>query len=51
MLNDIGITFSDPTIMHCDDMSIINMSVNLVLHSKTKNVAIKYHFMSVCVCV
>ena len=34
-----------PIVMFCDNTSAINISKNLVMHSKTKHIAIKYHFV------
>jgi hypothetical protein len=31
--------------IHCDNTSAINVSNNLVFHSKTKHIPIKYHFL------
>lgn len=31
--------------MFCDNTSAIDMSKNLVMHPKTKHIAIKYHFV------
>ena len=31
--------------MFCDNTSVINIAKNLVMHSKTKHIAIKYHFV------
>ena len=31
--------------LFCDNMSAINISKNLVLHSRTKHIEIKYHFI------
>jgi hypothetical protein len=33
------------TTIHCDNTSAISVSKNLVLHSKTKHIPIKYHFL------
>ena len=44
-MKDVGITFTKPFIIYCDNKSIVNMSKNHVLHSKTKNIAIKYHVL------
>ena len=44
-MKDIRITFIEPAITYCDSTSTVNMSNNLVLHSKTKHIAIKYHVM------
>ena len=32
-------------IIHCDNTSAINISKNPVMHTKTKHIAIKYHFV------
>ena len=45
MLKDIRIEISEPIVIHCDNTSIVNMSKNLVLHSKTKHISIKYHML------
>ena len=45
MLKDIGITFEEPIIIYCDNTSIVSMSKNPILHSKTKHIAIKYHVL------
>ena len=46
MLKDIRIEFSEPVVIHCDNTSIVNyMSKNLLLHSKTNHISIKYHML------
>lgn len=45
MLKDIGITFVELVVIHCDNTSIVNMSNNPMMHSKTKHISIKYHFL------
>ena len=45
MLKDIGITFEEPIIIKCDKTSIVSMSKNHVLQSKTKHISIKYHVL------
>ena len=32
-------------ILYCDNTSYINISKNLVMHTKTKHSAIKYHYL------
>ena len=32
-------------ILYCDNTSAINISKNLVMHTKTKYIAIKYHYV------
>ena len=35
----------DALVIYCDNTSAINISKNLVMHSKTKHITIKYHFL------
>jgi hypothetical protein len=44
-LKDIRIGSSESIVIHCDNKSIVNMSKNIVLHSKTKHISIKYHML------
>ena len=44
-LEDLLVKYEDPIVIHCDNTSAINISKNLVMHSKTKHVPIKYHFL------
>lgn len=44
MLADYGMN-SNPLLVHCDNQSAINISKNPVMHSKTKHIAIRYHFV------
>jgi transposase InsO family protein len=44
-LADLKVTYTDPIPLHCDNTSAISVSKNLVLHSKTKHIPIKYHFL------
>ena len=32
-------------VIYCDNTSAINISKNPMMHSKTKHIAIKYHFV------
>ena len=45
MLKDIRIGISEPVVIHCDNTSIVNISKNQVVHSKTKHISIKYHML------
>ena len=45
MLKDIRIEISEPIVIYCDNTRIVNMSKNLVLHSKTKHISIKYYML------
>ena len=45
MLKDLGIQVSDPTTLRCDNTSAINISKNLMMHCRTKHIAIRYHFL------
>jgi hypothetical protein len=44
-LADLKVTYADPIPIHCDNTSAISVSKNPVLHSKTKHIPIKYHFL------
>eukprot|EP00253_Pinus_taeda_P009829 PITA_09829 len=44
-LQDFQITCTSPISILCDNTSAINISKNLVMHSKTKHIPIKYHFL------
>jgi len=43
-LTDLEVKYAEPIYLHCDNTSAIIISKNLVLHSKTNNIPIKYHF-------
>ena len=44
-LQDLQIQFSEPIPIFCDNTSAISISKNPVMHSKTKHIPIKYHFV------
>ena len=44
-LEDILVKYEDPIVIHCANTSAINISKNPVMHSKTKHIPIKYHFL------
>jgi hypothetical protein len=44
-LTDIQVEYVDPIPIYCDNTSAISISKNLVMHSKMKNIPIKYHFL------
>jgi hypothetical protein len=44
-LADLKITYTDPIPLHYDNTSAISVSKNHVLHSNTKNIPIRYHFL------
>ena len=44
-LEDLLVKYEHPIIINCDNTSVINMSKNHVMHSKTKHIPIKYHFL------
>jgi hypothetical protein len=45
LLVGMKIEIKDPIVIYCDNTSAINISKNLVMHTKTKHIAIKYHFL------
>jgi len=44
-LQDIQVKYDEPIPILCDNTSAINISKNPVMHSKTKHILIKYHFL------
>ena len=44
-LQDMKVSIIEPISIKCDNTSAISISINLVLHSKTKHIPIKYHFL------
>jgi len=44
-MQDIQITCTLPISILCDNISAISISKNPVMHSKTKHIPIKYHFL------
>jgi hypothetical protein len=44
-LKYIQVEYDEPIPIYCDNTSSINISKNLVMHSKTKHIPIKYHFL------
>jgi hypothetical protein len=44
-LVDFEVKYVAPIPIHCDNTSAISVSKNLVFHSKTKHIPIKYHFL------
>ena len=45
LLVGMKIEIKDLVVIYCDNTSAINISKNPVMHSKTKHIAIKYHFL------
>jgi len=44
-LKDVNIGTNQPITMYCDNTSAISLGKNPVMHSKTKHIPIKYHFL------
>jgi hypothetical protein len=44
-LIDIQVEYDEPIPIYFDNTSAINISKNPVMHSKTKHIPIKYHFL------
>ena len=45
LLAGMKIEIKDPIVIYFDNTSTINISKNLVIHTKTKRIATKYHFL------
>ena len=44
-LEDLLVKYEHPIVINNDNTSAINMSKNPILHSKTKHIPIKYHYL------
>ena len=44
-LEDIQVKYDEPIPILCEHTNAINISKNLVMHSKTKHIPIKFHFL------
>ena len=44
-LEDLLVKYEAPIVTHCDNTSVVNISKNPVMHSKTKHISIKYNFL------
>ena len=44
-MQDIKLKYDEPIPILCDNTSAINISKNPVMHSKTKHIPIKFHFL------
>ena len=44
-LTDLEVNYTAPIPIHFDNTRAISVSKNLVFHSKTKHIPIKYHFL------
>ena len=44
-LEDLQVKYDHPTIINCDGATSINIFKNLIMHSKTNNIPIKYHYL------
>lgn len=45
LLEGINEKVTEPVTIFCDNTSVINFSKNPVMHSKTKHIFIKYHYL------
>eukprot|EP00253_Pinus_taeda_P013351 PITA_13351 len=45
IFQDLQVQFSEPIPMFYDNIGAINISKNPIMHSKTKHISIKYHFV------
>jgi hypothetical protein len=45
ILKDLCITLSSPSILYCDNLSALHMTVNPVFHARSKHIELDYHFV------
>ena len=44
-LADLEVNYAEPIPLHCDNPSTISISKNPIIHSKTKHIPLRYHFL------
>lgn len=49
LLIELGIFLTDPPILWCDNLRETYLTVNLVLHTRTKHIELDYYFVQECV--
>ena len=45
ILEELHFKQQEPTILYCDNSSIIKLSKNPILHGRSKHIDVKYHFL------
>lgn len=45
LLQDFNVSLTDPTVLHCDNISAIALANNPIFHAPTKHIEIDYHFI------
>ncbi|MCO5574340.1 hypothetical protein L7F22_028123 [Adiantum nelumboides] len=45
LLGDLGIQVQRPVVIHCNNLSSIQLAQNLVFHARRKNIELHYHFI------
>ncbi|MCO5576675.1 hypothetical protein L7F22_030490 [Adiantum nelumboides] len=45
LLGDLGIQVQRPAVIHCDNLSSIQLARNPVFHARTKHIEVHYHFI------
>lgn len=45
LLADLGIQVQVPVVIHCDNLSSIQLARNPVFHARTKHIEVHYHFV------
>ena len=45
LLSDLFSSELEPTVIHCDNQSCINLTENLVFHDRSKHIEMRYHYV------
>ena len=45
LLHDLGVFIRSVPTLYCDNMSVLYVTVNPVMHARTKHVEMNYHFV------
>lgn len=45
LLQDLVVALPQAPILHCDNINVLYLSTNLVLHARTKHIELGYHYI------
>ena len=45
LLGNLGVQVDEQVVIHCDNLSNIQLARNLVFHARTKHIEVHYHYV------
>lgn len=45
MLKELNVTVRKPHVLQLDNMSVINLAMDVILHDRSKHIEVKFHFL------